>query len=204
MPRPKEFDPQTALRRAKDAFWARGYEATSMATLLRRMRISRGSFYATYRGKREVMLECLSLYGHENRRAIFESARGGRRAREAIVAVFRSMIDGTRGPQGKYGCLMVNCAMELAPRDARVASAVRQGFAEIEAFFADLVEQAKTEGDAHEYVDSASTARALLNHLVGLMVLVRSGADAGLLACVVEQADTLLGPRVWGEGSEVG
>ena len=48
MPRTKAFDVTDALDKAKDYFWAHGYESTSMDDLLKAMGINRGSFYDTY------------------------------------------------------------------------------------------------------------------------------------------------------------
>ncbi len=47
MPWEKQFDTDEALAKAMHAFWARGYEATSMQDLVDCMGVNRGSLYAT-------------------------------------------------------------------------------------------------------------------------------------------------------------
>lgn len=194
MPWEKQFDVDRAVGRVRDAFWEYGYEATSMEALLRRMGINRGSFYDTFGSKHEVLLQALARYSDENRRAALQgalTASAGDPLR-TIFKVFESMIDGSRGPQGRHGCLLVNCALELAPRDADVARVVRDGFADTERFFRTLLEQAQASGRLRPEVDTGGLAVTLNNQLNGLMVMVRAGVDAPRLRTVVDQVARMI------------
>ena len=44
--RPRAFDTQQALARARDLFWSRGYAATSVQDLVDELGVQRGSLYA--------------------------------------------------------------------------------------------------------------------------------------------------------------
>ena len=46
--RPREFDEEAALEAAMDAFWAKGYEATSMADLCNCTGLHKGSLYQAF------------------------------------------------------------------------------------------------------------------------------------------------------------
>jgi Bacterial regulatory proteins, tetR family len=52
MPRPKAFDPNTALQLAVENFWIHGYEKTSLKTLKRETGVARESLYDTFGDKR--------------------------------------------------------------------------------------------------------------------------------------------------------
>ena len=56
MPWAKSFKTDEALTKAMNAFWARGYEATSMQDLVDCMGIGRGSLYAAFGDKRRLFL----------------------------------------------------------------------------------------------------------------------------------------------------
>lgn len=188
MPRAKQFEVEVALDRAKDLFWEKGYEATSMDDLLSCMGINRGSFYDTFGSKRELMLAALRRYDAMNRSALIRGVAQDKSPREAILGIFRSMIDGSRGPQGNHGCLLVNSAMELAPTDPSVASIVRNGFEDIARFFSGLARQAQKQGEIPSGRPATEIGQALLALLIGLMVLVRANASPRQLESVVEQA----------------
>lgn len=147
MPLDKMFDVDDALDRALETFWEQGYEATSMRDLLERMGINRGSFYDTYKSKHDVLIDSLRRYDREYRRATLRRASEGRGPREAVTAVFRSMIENTCGQAGRRGCFLVNSALELAPKDPEVARIVRSGFRDVERFFTALIERGKADGE---------------------------------------------------------
>lgn len=192
MPWEKQFDVDKALERAKETFWARGYEATSMELLLKRMGINRGSFYDTFRSKRDVLVKALRQYDAHNRASLLRAAAQGKPPREAIATVFRCMIDGSRGRLSRHGCLLVNSALEMAPKDKEVAQIVRSGFKDIEKFFAELVRQGQEAGEIHKRLNAAETGSLLMNQMVGLMVLVRARAPKTVLDSVVAQAERML------------
>lgn len=79
MPWEKQFDVDDALTKAMHAFWARGYEATSIRDLVDRMGINRGSIYATFGDKRSLFIQALRHYDTRHREAWLG-------AREAIRA----------------------------------------------------------------------------------------------------------------------
>lgn len=192
MPWEKQFDIDKALERAKETFWALGYEATSMELLLKRMGIHRGSFYDTFRSKREVLIKALRQYDARNRISLLRAVAEGKSPRQAIAAVFRCMIDGSRGAQGRHGCFLVNSALEIAPKDKEVARIVRRGFGDMEKFLADLVRRGQKAGEIRMRRNAAEMGRTLMNQMVGLMVLVRARAPRAVLESVVKQAERLL------------
>ena len=80
MARTPEFDYTIALDRAMHLFWKTGYAGTSLRDLLKKMKIGEGSFYNTFKSKKNTYLECLKHYNAtvNNRRAeAFMSAPHG-------------------------------------------------------------------------------------------------------------------------------
>ena len=59
MPRSKAFDPDEALQKGMQIFWTRGYEATSVETLVQGMGINRFSLYSTFGGKHQLFVAAL-------------------------------------------------------------------------------------------------------------------------------------------------
>ena len=60
--RPREFDVDKALDAAMQAFWAKGYEATSMADLMAATGLHKGSIYGAFGDKHALFVEALTRY----------------------------------------------------------------------------------------------------------------------------------------------
>ena len=192
MPWEKQFDVDRARRNAMSAFWTHGYETTSMQDLLEAMGIQRGSFYDTFKSKRDVLLAALAEYD-QGRRETFRKLAQGHSPKQAVEALFRAVVAEAKSESGRRGCFLVNSALELAPRDPDVAKIVNRAFAETETFFRSMIERGQAEGEIPKHVDPVRTAQALLGMLLGMRVLARSGAGAGVLKAIAAQAAGSLG-----------
>lgn len=192
MPWVKQFDETEALGKAMRAFWAHGYEATSIQDLVDCTGLNRGSIYATFGGKRSLFLKALAHYETHHRRAWLEALRSRHTPRAAILSVFEGAIGAALSDRSRSGCFLVNTAIELSPHDPEVAEAVAAGLCETEAFFRDSLLEGQQMGEIPASVDATHTARALLGLLTGLRVLARSRPERPLLEALVEQAAALL------------
>ncbi len=76
MARKKEFDPEERMEKARDLFWEKGYNATSMEDLVQTMGLNRGSIYDTYGDKHSLYLQCLGNYAAEKLKEHKEAAFG--------------------------------------------------------------------------------------------------------------------------------
>ncbi|MEW5962740.1 MAG: TetR/AcrR family transcriptional regulator [Pseudomonadota bacterium] len=187
MPWEKQFDKQAALDKALQAFWARGYEATSMQDLVDCMGVNRGSLYATYGDKRALFLSALRSYDQARRRMLagFEARHS---PRDAIRRVFQAFIEQVPEKGGSRGCFMTNTALELAAHDPEIRKIVAGAQEDVEAYFARMIRKGKASGDIAADVKVAETARGLLASLLGVLVLVRSRPDKSLLQAIMTDA----------------
>jgi len=62
VPRPKSFDPETALDRAMDVFRVKGYDGASISDLTAAMGINRFSLYDTFGDKHALYMSALDRY----------------------------------------------------------------------------------------------------------------------------------------------
>ena len=187
MPWEKQFNIEQARRNAMSAFWTHGYETTSMQDLLEAMGIQRGSFYDTFKSKRDVLLAALAEYD-QGRRETFRKLAQGHSPKQAVEALFRAVVAEAKSESGRRGCFLVNSALELASRDADVAKIVNRAFDETETFFRSMIERGQAEGEISKDVDPVRTAQALLGMLLGMRVLARSGSATGVLKTIAAQA----------------
>ena len=195
MPRKKEFDVDTVLDRAMEAFWTRGYEATSLNDLLDCMQIQRASLYNAFGDKHTLFLETLRRYDVVLRRAEVARRMQMPSPRHAILSLFQDAVTATVKHGARNGCFLINTALELSPHDKEVAEIVRVAFTHMEQkFFRKMIEKGRAVGEIAKSVVPAPTARALLSLLIGLVVLSRSRPEKLLLESIAKQAETLLPP----------
>ncbi|MGX0876138.1 TetR/AcrR family transcriptional repressor of nem operon [Roseovarius sp. MBR-154] len=192
MGRYRTYDVDLVIDAALHAFWARGFGATSISDLVDATGINRGSLYALFKDKRGLFLACLNRY--EERQLEGTLARLAREMapREAILAAFE--IARTRTSDcGVAGCFMINTALELSPHDPGICEIVQQSFGRVEAFFRERIIAAQAAGTIRADLDPGRTAEALLGLLIGLRVLMRSGARGDAApASIALQARMLL------------
>ncbi len=192
MPWEKQFDVDVALTAAMRAFWARGYEATSMQDLVVCMGINRGSLYATFGDKRALFIQALRRYDAVHRQAWVETLGAAPSAKQAILRTFEAVIASVLKDGARDGCLLVNTALELSPHDPEISEIVREGLAKMEGFFRRMVAKGQAAGEFSANLNAAETAAALLGLFIGLLVLSRSRPEKALLRAIARQAGALL------------
>ncbi len=192
MPWDKQFKTADVLDKAMHAFWARGYEATSMGDLVGAMGINRASIYATFGNKRSLFIGALKHYDASHRHRFLARLRSWKSPKSAIVGAFEEVISSVLDGGRRDGCLLVNTALELSPHDPEIGEIVRKSLGEVELFFRDMVDRGQAAQEIPLRLDAGEAARALLGLFVGLRVLSRSRPEPDLLRGIARQADALI------------
>lgn len=184
MPWEKQFNIDETLTCAMQAFWARGYEATSMRDLVDATGVNRASLYATYGDKRALFLSAFRKYDEEVRERTLGELSQSLAPADAIRAIFDKFIGQTRLPQGNWGCFMVNTTLELTAHDPEIARMVNRAQDGIEAFFLMVIRKGQACGDFDPTGDAQGLARQTLAAFLGFLVMLRSRPDAAYLHAV--------------------
>ncbi len=175
--RPLEFDPDKALDAAVQAFWSRGYEATSLSDLLAAMELSRSSLYQAFGSKQALFERCLARYTDElsarMRTALGEATSGRRFIEETFLAVARTARQAT----GQKGCLIANSASELGQREPALAAPVASGLDRFGRVFREAVVRAQSDGEIPRRADPGDLASYLVASMNGLRTMIKAGAD---------------------------
>ncbi|MDE2150232.1 MAG: TetR/AcrR family transcriptional regulator [Gammaproteobacteria bacterium] len=187
MPWDKQFDPAEVLTKAMQAFWMRGYEATSIQDLVDFTAVNRASLYATFGDKRALFLAALQRYDAQRQARLAELERRYP-PREAVRRLFLGFIEQAITDAAPRGCFLTNTAVELAAHDPEIANAVARSQMELEAFFRRMVESARNRGEVAGGTDATQAARGLLASLLGLLVLAHSRPRKALLQSIADEA----------------
>lgn len=118
--RPREFDRSKALERARDAFWARGFEGTSMADLVTELGLASARIYAAFGSKEALFREAIELYeakeGGFATRALEEEPT----VRRAIERIFQEAVETYTRPGKAKGCMVVSAGASCAAENDAV------------------------------------------------------------------------------------
>ena len=191
--RPRKAEPEVALTAAMNAFWTKGYEATSMSDLTEATGLHKASLYQTFGDKHQLFVSALKLYFTKTAKAQKDSRNGEENPIKAIKASVDSTID--QCAQGK-GCLAVNSLIEVAPFDSEIDRILKQFRQRLDKHLASLVDEAKKKKLVAKSIDTKEAVRLISVFLHGLSANMASGMSAnkarGLL---YDQLDLVLAPR---------
>jgi TetR/AcrR family transcriptional repressor of nem operon len=170
MPRHKEFDPDHAMQEAMEAFWERGYAATSVNDLLEEMGLNRGSLYGTFGDKKQLFLGVLEKYYEQRGHDIADLLAKHDSPRAALRALVEHVACDCTSAAGRRGCLAAKAAMELAPHDKEVADWLKRFHNRNVAMVASVIERGQEQGEISRKFEPRDAARFVLNSLAGMRV----------------------------------
>lgn len=185
MSRPRAFDEDDVMERAMHVFWRRGYQATTMTELLAAMRLSKSSFYETFRTKRDLLLTALRRYAASGMGGLIAPLLAPDASRPAIEATFANMVRHARSREGRRGCLVNNTLGEVAPNDPVVFAATRAVLEQLEALLVGVVTRAQAKGEITRNESARALARFLATTFGGLNLVAKARPDKTALDEVV-------------------
>jgi TetR/AcrR family transcriptional repressor of nem operon len=184
--RPKEFKHDVVLDRAMQAFWSRGYEATSIQHLVDRMGIQRGSLYDTFGDKRALFFAAIDRYDRVVTAKLLAALDEPASGKDAIRRFFRLKVELAMEPGRPRGCLVTNSAAELASRDRGTATKVGAVLMKIEASFNRAVVRAQKAGEIDPTRNARALARFLTSSAQGLSVMAKTFPERAVLEDIVK------------------
>ncbi len=187
MPRPKEFDRETALREAIQVFCDGGFEGTSTDDLLRGMGISRQSMYDTFGDKRALYLEALRHYITErvaNQIRILSAAASALKGLEATLNA--AAIAGTK--EGTSGCMGLGAISEFGRSDHEIASLIDTAERTLQSALLHRIDEGKSRGEISADVDTRAATDFLRATFSAIKLAARGGASPQNLRNIARMA----------------
>jgi AcrR family transcriptional regulator len=177
MARPREFDEELVLDKAMQAFWATGYEGTSLHDLLGAMGLTKSSLYQAFGSKEALFARVIERYrkGPSNFRRAALAEPTPRGIAQRLLFGAAALHTGADTPPG---CLEVNAALACSA----AAEPVRAELVKMRAAFRrKLRERLRVLADAGAALPagmSADAAALLLTTIVqGMAVQAQSGSS---------------------------
>jgi len=153
-----------------DAFWAKGYEATSMSDLCACTGLHKGSLYQAFGDKHKLFMDALRHYADCQFRDVAAVAFQSDSPLENIRAAVTTICEHAGNEKG---CMMINSMVELAPHDPEVKAALRSFAEQRIRVMADMIGKAQQRGEIRTQQDPYKLARQLMMTLAGAAAMVK-------------------------------
>jgi AcrR family transcriptional regulator len=190
--RPREFDREQALRKARDAFWDRGYEGTSMADLVSALGLASARIYAAFGSKEELFRETVALYEAEEGGFADRALDQEPTAWRAIERMLRDAVD-TYTKRGRpKGCMVVSAATNCSNSNEAVRSWLAEHRRARTASIIGRLRAAVERGELPESTNVQALGDCFAALLHGLSVQARDGISKERLLALIPPAMSLL------------
>ncbi len=173
MGRPRLFDLEEAVTDALNAFWERGYGATTPAELLDAIGVGKGSFYNAFGSKHALFERALRRYGDDRVAGLARSFAEPGPVRQRIQAHLERLAAPENEKTLRRGCFAANTAAELGRHDPAATKIVRGTFQRMESVLEASIVEGQKSGEMDDGLDPKAVASLLLATLVGITVLAK-------------------------------
>ncbi len=168
--RPREFDETRVLGAAMDAFWRKGYEATSLVDLTNATGLNKASLYRVFGDKHQLFMAALKNYAdiefRETTAVVSEKASPLTNIRTVVKKI-------TDDAGSERGCMMINSMVELAPHDPEVKQLLKRfGEQRLQAITGMIV-RAQAVGEIRPELDANKLAVSLMIAFAGSAAMVK-------------------------------
>jgi len=190
MARPRNFDPDEVLDLARDVFWQKGFQGTSLDDITAATGLNKPSLYAAFGDKNALFLKVLDRY---HARIVANAERvlkEGPAARDAIERWLTSFVPFCSGIKGSRGCLSVNTATDGAADQKAVRKRIERFNRKLEQLLSNRLRADRAQFS--EAFDPDAAAHAIMAVYLGLMVLAKDAPDAARVRATLNQAKKLL------------
>lgn len=190
--RPREFDREQALLKARDLFWRQGFEGTSMSDLVAELGIASARIYKAFGSKELLFREAIEHYEtHEGgfaERAFIENA-GIKEALQQMLNDAATLYSHSALPQG---CMVVSSATSVSEENQGIRNWLMEHRQQRTQGIIDRLKAAVEAGELPANTDAQSLGDYFAAFLHGLSIQARDGVSQARLKKAVKTALTML------------
>lgn len=192
--RPRSFDPDEVLDKARAVFWNLGYAATSLDDLAAATGLNRPSLYAAFGDKHALYLAALDRSAREGIASLSSALQVEAPLRAILATILERTIEIYRsGELGQRGCFLVGTAVTQAVDDPDARERLARFLADTDRLFAERFERQRDQLASGVTPAAAGAMASAAFHT--LAIRARTGAEAAAMQAVGRAAvDLICGP----------
>lgn len=189
--RPRSFDPDEVLDKARAVFWNLGYAATSLDDLAAATGLNRPSLYAAFGDKHALYLAALDRSAREGIASLSGALQVEAPLRAILWTIFERTIEIYRsGELGQRGCFLVGTAVTQAVDDPDARERLAAFVADTDRLFTERFQRQRDQLAAGVTPAAAGAMASATFHT--LAIRARTGADVAAMQAVGRAAVDLI------------
>ena len=176
--RPRNYDPQSALRRALETFWTYGYSRTSLDDLSAAMGMNRPSLYAAFGDKQALYLRALESYWDQALQAMRDLLARDEPLSDALMRIYDSALSLYCPSAGApRGCFGISTAAVESLAEPRIRAVFESGLRRIDKEFERRIALSVKRGELPANTDPRTLAEIAAAILHTMAIRSRYGAS---------------------------
>ncbi|MDK1494582.1 TetR/AcrR family transcriptional regulator [Sinorhizobium sp. 7-81] len=185
--RPREFNKTTALRKMREVFWKKGFEATTMIDLIDATGVASASLYSTFGTKADMFREAILDYNANEGGFASRALKEEPSSRTAIVRMLKDAAMLFTSWDRPRGCMIVSLGLRMgAESDDLVAWLSEQRKQRVTSVL-ERLRLGQDAGEIRRSTDVVALADFITTVLQGLSVQAEDGMPRERLLAVVNQ-----------------
>ncbi|MHA1018911.1 TetR family transcriptional regulator [Enterobacter mori] len=190
--RPRQFDRDQALIKARNLFWRQGYEGTSMSDLVAELGIASARIYKAFGSKEQLFREAIADYESQEGGFADRALATGGSVRETLQKLLMDAVHLYCQQDLPQGCMVVSSAASVSAGNDDIKTWLAQHRQQRTQQIIDRLRQAVQQGELSASVDADSLGDYFAVFLHGLSIQARDGVPEARLLEAVNQALTVL------------
>lgn len=192
MPRAEVFDRKEVLEQAKNIFWLKGYNATSMQDLVDATGLNRSSIYNSFGNKMDLFQLTLKKYQKEGSGFFEVLINSNLNGLQSISSVFETTLDMMINDSERKGCMFINCHTEMGNQDIQLNNITAKNQELLVSHFNTMVKKGQADGSIKTNQKSSELANYLASSFQGFRIMGMNTTNKKLLAGIIENILTTI------------
>ena len=186
MPRTEVFDRNQVLEQAKNIFWLKGYNATSMQDLVDTTGLNRSSIYNSFGNKMNLFQLTLKKYQKEGSGFFEVLINSNLNGLQSISSVFENTLDMMINDSDRKGCMFINCHTEMSNQDIQLNNITAKNQELLISHFDTMVKKGQEDGSIKTTQKSIELASYLASSFQGFRIMGMNTTNKKMLAGIIE------------------
>ena len=186
MPRTEVFDRNQVLEQAKNIFWLKGYNATSMQDLVDTTGLNRSSIYNSFGNKMNLFQLTLKKYQKEGSGFFEVLINSNLNGLQSISSIFENTLDMMINDSDRKGCMFINCHTEMSNQDIQLNNITAKNQELLISHFNTMVKKGQEDGSIKTTQKSIELASYLASSFQGFRIMGMNTTNKKMLAGIIE------------------